>query len=90
MILLNTVGSCLFIEILKTYLSNERQLRAVQTKDVLELANKTLPYFRHGLDSDSAKHVCKIIKKYTNFDAVGLTDQFHSHRWLVAYQGQFC
>ena len=75
MILLNTVGSCLFIEILKTYLSNERQLRAVQTKDVLELANKTLPYFRHGLDSDSAEHVCKIIKKYTKFDAVGLTDR---------------
>lgn len=75
MILLNTVGSCLFIEILKTYLSNERQLRAVQTKDVLELANKTLPYFRHGLDNDSAEHVCKIIKKYTNFDAVGLTDR---------------
>ncbi|WP_317638264.1 LytS/YhcK type 5TM receptor domain-containing protein [Lactobacillus xylocopicola] len=75
MILLNTIGSSLFIEILKTYLSNERQLRAVQTKDVLELTNKTLPYFRHGLDLDSAAHVCQIIKEYTNFDAVGLTDR---------------
>lgn len=75
MILLNTIGSCLFIEILKTYLSNERQLRAVQTKDVLELTNKTLPYFRHGLDQDSAEHVCRIIKQYTKFDAVGLTDR---------------
>ncbi len=73
--LLNTVGSCLFIEILKTYMSNERQLRAVQTKDVLELTNKTLPYFRKGLDLNSAKHVCEIIKKYTNFDAVGITDK---------------
>ena len=42
---------------------------------VLELANKTLPYFRQGLDMDSAHHVCKIIKNYTTFDAVGLTDQ---------------
>ncbi|MCO6541898.1 MAG: histidine kinase [Lactobacillus sp.] len=75
MTFLNTVGSCLFIEILKIYLSNERQLRAVQTKDVLELTNKTLPYFRKGLDLDSARHVCEIIKKYTNFDAVGLTDK---------------
>ncbi|GKS81210.1 sensor protein LytS [Ligilactobacillus pabuli] len=74
MVLLNTIGACLFIEILKTYLSNERQLRAVQTKDVLELANKTLPYFRKGLNFDSAQHVCQIIKQYTNFDAVGLTD----------------
>ncbi|RMC48067.1 sensor protein LytS [Lactobacillus sp. ESL0225] len=75
MILLNSIGSYLFIEILQTYLSNERQLRAVQTKDVLELTNKTLPYFRNGLDLDSAKHVCQIIKEYTHFDAVGLTDQ---------------
>ncbi|MDF7671863.1 sensor histidine kinase [Lactobacillus sp. ESL0701] len=75
MVLLNTIGASLFIEILKTYLSNERQLRAVQTKDVLELTNKTLPYFRKGLDFDSAKHVCQIIKQYTNFDAVGLTDR---------------
>ncbi len=74
MALLNTIGSSLFIEILKTYLSNERQLRAVQTKDVLDLANKTLPYFRNGLNFDSARHVCQIIKDYTNFDAVGLTD----------------
>lgn len=74
MVLLNTIGSCLFMEILKTYLSNERQLRAVQTKDVLELTNKTLPYFRNGLNFDSAQHVCQIIKEYTNFDAVGLTD----------------
>ncbi|MBA1433755.1 LytS/YhcK type 5TM receptor domain-containing protein [Bombilactobacillus bombi] len=75
MAFLNTVGSCLFIEILKTYMSNERQLRAVQTKDVLELTNKTLPYFRKGLDVDSAHHVCEIIKTYTNFDAVGITDK---------------
>lgn len=75
MILLNSIGSYLFMEILQTYLSNERQLRAVQTKDVLELTNKTLPYFRNGLDLDSAKHVCQIIKEYTHFDAVGLTDQ---------------
>lgn len=75
MVILNTIGTFLFVEILKTYMSNEQQLRAVQTKDVLELANKTLPYFRQGLDMDSAHHVCKIIKNYTNFDAVGLTDQ---------------
>ncbi|GBG95297.1 two-component system sensor histidine kinase LytS [Ligilactobacillus salitolerans] len=74
MVLLNTIGASLFMEILKTYLSNERQLRAVQTKDVLELTNKTLPYFRNGLNFDSALHVCQIIKEYTNFDAVGLTD----------------
>lgn len=75
MSVLNTVGACLFMEILKTYLSNEKQLRAVQTKDVLELANKTLPYFRKGLNEQSATSVCEIIKEYTNFDAVGITNK---------------
>lgn len=77
MVILNTIGTFLFVEILKTYMSYAQQLRAVQTKDVLELANKTLPYFRQGLDMDSAHHVFKIIKNYTNFDAVGLTDQMN-------------
>lgn len=75
MILLNSLGSTIFLEILKTYLSHERQLRAVQTKDVLDLTQQTLPYLRQGLNQASAEAVCCIIKQHTNFDAVGLTDR---------------
>lgn len=75
MILLNSLGSTIFLEILKTYLSHERQLRAVQTKDVLDLTQQTLPYLRQGLNQASAEAVCRIIKQHTNFDAVGLTDR---------------
>lgn len=75
MTLLNSVGATIFLMILKTYLSNEQQLRAVQTRDVLELTNETLPYLRQGLNQVSARHVCEIIKSHTNFDAVGLTDR---------------
>ncbi|MDW8743498.1 LytS/YhcK type 5TM receptor domain-containing protein [Streptococcus suis] len=46
MILLNSLGSTIFLEILKTYLSHERQLRAVQTKDVMDLTQQP----RWGLD----------------------------------------
>lgn len=74
MVLLNSIGVTIFMSILKTYLSNERQLRAVQTKDVLELTNATLPYLRQGLNPQSAQKVCEIIMAHTNFDAVGLTD----------------
>lgn len=74
MVLLNSIGVTLFMSILKTYLSNERQLKAVQTKDVLDLTNATLPYLRQGLSLKSAQKVCEIIMSHTNFDAVGLTD----------------
>lgn len=75
MMILNSLGSTLFLAILKTYLSNESQLRAVQTRDVLELTRQTLPYLRQGLTPQSARSVCEIIKRHTNFDAVGLTDR---------------
>ena len=65
MMLLNSLGSTLFLAILKTYLSNERQLRAVQTRDVLDLTQQTLPYLRQGLSQQSATKVCNIIKQHT-------------------------
>lgn len=75
MLLLNSIGASVFISILNAYLSNEQQLRAVQTHDVLNLTNKTLPYFRQGLNINSAQKACNIIKRYTNFDAIGITDR---------------
>ncbi|MCC7666428.1 sensor histidine kinase [Liquorilactobacillus satsumensis] len=75
MILLNSIGVSVFISILNAYLSNEQQLKAVQTHDVLNLTNRTLPYFRQGLNINSAQQACRIIRQYTNFDAVGITDR---------------
>lgn len=75
MCLLNSIGVSVFISILNAYLSNEQQLMAVQTHNVLNLTNETLPYFRQGLNINSAHQVCKIIKEFTNFDAVGITDR---------------
>ncbi|KRL05907.1 sensor histidine kinase [Liquorilactobacillus oeni] len=77
MMLLNSIGVSVFISILNAYLSNEQQLKAVQTHDVLNLANRTLPYFRQGLNINSAQQACRIIKEYTNFDAVGITDRIN-------------
>lgn len=74
MLLLTMIGVEMFVMIIKSYLANETQLRAVQTKDVLELTEKTLPYFRKGLSVESAQAICAIIKQYTHFDAVGLTN----------------
>ena len=69
MILLNSVGTFIFMSILTTTLKQEEQAKAVQTHDVLELAAETLPYFREGLNKNSSKKVAEIIKHYTKVSA---------------------
>lgn len=74
MILLNSAGTFIFISIIKTTLQKEEQTKAVQTHDVLELAAKTLPYFRTGLNKESCLAVADIIKEYTKVAAISMTD----------------
>lgn len=73
MIMLNSVGTYIFLSIIQTSLNQEQEARAIQTHSVLELADKTLPYFRAGLNPASAQKVANIIKDYTNFAAISLT-----------------
>ncbi|KRM62044.1 histidine kinase [Paucilactobacillus vaccinostercus DSM 20634] len=73
MITINALGTFIFLSIIDLFLTQEQEMRAVQTHDVLELADRTLPYFRAGLNQQSAASVAKIIKEYTNFSAISLT-----------------
>lgn len=75
MVTLNAVGTFIFLSIIQLFLNREQEARAVQTHDVLELADRTLPYFRAGLNSASATKVAEIIKRYTNFSAISLTSK---------------
>lgn len=61
MILLNSVGTFIFMSILTTTLKQEEQAKAVQTHDVLELAAETLPYFREGLNKNSSKKLRRLL-----------------------------
>lgn len=74
MILLNSVGTFIFMSILITTLKQEEQAKAVQTHDVLELAAETLPYFREGLNEHSCQKVARIIQHYTKTSAISMTD----------------
>lgn len=75
MILISSLGTSIFISIITMYLQQEEETRATQTHSVLKLTNQTLPYFRNGLNFKSAEQVVRIIKKYTNFDAISITDR---------------
>nr|WP_285847543.1 sensor histidine kinase [Heyndrickxia ginsengihumi] len=61
----------------------ERKLIAAkQAKLALDIANKTLPYFR-SINKDSLKTICTIIKNDIKADAVSITDTQH----ILAYVG---
>lgn len=81
MITLNAIGTYIFLAIIQMTMNQEQETRAVQTHDVLELTDRTMPYFRSGLNIDSATQVAEIIKRYTNFSAISLTstDEILAH-----------
>lgn len=59
MVFVNALGTGIFLSIILGTLSQEESMKAIQTYDVLELANTTLPYFRQGLTSESAEKAVK-------------------------------
>ena len=83
MMLTNSIGTAMFLSIIHSTRQQELQTRAVQTHDVLQLANETLPYFRSGFDGDSARKVAEIIRRFTKADAVSMTDQ----QSILAFSG---
>lgn len=57
-------------------------IAARQAKLALDIANKTLPYFR-SINSDSLKKICRIINNEIKADAVAITDNHN----VLAYVG---
>lgn len=57
MIAINSLRTYAFLSVISTYIKQEQETRAVQTQSFLDLADKTLPYFRSGLNFESAQEV---------------------------------
>ncbi|NHM32503.1 sensor histidine kinase [Neobacillus terrae] len=71
------------IVLLVMSVENEKEVIAArQAKLALEIANKTLPYFR-SVNPESLKKICTIIKEDIKADAVAITDT----RNVLAYVG---
>ncbi|MDQ0206893.1 sensor histidine kinase [Alkalicoccobacillus murimartini] len=60
----------------------KERVAATQSKMALEIANKTLPYFR-SINQDSLHTICEIIKVDIEADAVAITDTHN----VLAYVG---
>lgn len=70
----NALGICILILLIQNSFKEKEQMAAMQAQLALEIANKTLPYFRE-INGDSLKKVCTIIKESTGAAAVSITDK---------------
>ncbi|MGI6586592.1 MAG: LytS/YhcK type 5TM receptor domain-containing protein [Lutisporaceae bacterium] len=70
----NALGICILILLIQNSFKEKEQMAAMQAQLALEIANKTLPYFRE-INGDSLKKVCTIIKDSTGAAAVSITDK---------------
>jgi two-component system LytT family sensor kinase len=70
----NALGICMLILAIQRLFDEKEQIAASQAQLALEIANKTLPYFR-DINNDSLKKICSIIKDSTGAAAVEITDK---------------
>ncbi|MDO3409389.1 sensor histidine kinase [Saccharibacillus sp. CPCC 101409] len=72
----------LIVMLVQSVEEEKENVAAKQAKLSLDIANKTLPYFRK-VDSESLLRICGIIKQEIGADAVAITDTNH----ILAYSG---
>ncbi|WP_018665185.1 sensor histidine kinase [Heyndrickxia acidiproducens] len=75
MISINGFGTVLFLLIIQEIILNVERTRALQTHKALYIAQQTLPYFRKGLHMDSCKKAAEVIFRWTDADAIAITDR---------------
>lgn len=74
MIIANSLGVAIFMLIIKTVIDSQQLVGAEQSQKALDIATKTLPYLRRGLNSSSTEATVKIIYAVAGYDAVAITD----------------
>ncbi|CAG9622764.1 Sensor histidine kinase BtsS [Sutcliffiella rhizosphaerae] len=74
MIIINGLGTLVFILLIQSILSEEEKTRTLQTHKALYIADQTMPFFRQGLNRESCKKVAEIMLKWTKAEAVAITN----------------
>ncbi|MBJ6725162.1 sensor histidine kinase [Geomesophilobacter sediminis] len=74
MIIVNSIGLALFVELVASIFRENERFAAYQAQTALNIALRTLPFLRGGLDSASATATARIILDATDLDAVAVTD----------------
>lgn len=74
MISVNTAGIAVFMAIIHNVLGEQQRIEAAQAKQVLNIAEQTLPHLRRGLSMETARNAVDIIYRQTGVGAVAVTD----------------
>lgn len=78
----NAIGIAILILIIQNILKEKDEIAARQAQIALEIANKTLPYFR-DMNENSYDAICEIIKESIRADAVAITN----NEYILAHVG---
>ena len=74
MILLNSIGAGLFVEIIRVVLKGREKIASIQAQKALNIANLTVSHLRSGLDLKTAGATAQIIFDHISVAAVSITD----------------
>jgi two-component system sensor histidine kinase LytS len=75
MIVVNSLGLAVFVEMVSSVSREQERVAAYQAQTALNIALRTLPYLRGGLNVGSAAHTARIILEMSDLDAVAITDE---------------
>lgn len=74
MILLNTFGAAIFVQIINIVFRHGTKQDSVKAQHILDIANLTVSHLRSGLTLESAQETAKIIHAHVSAAAVAITD----------------
>ncbi|GGF65408.1 membrane protein [Paenibacillus albidus] len=80
--IMSQISVGLIVMLVQSVEGEKERIAAKQSKLALDIANKTLPYFR-SINPQALKIICRIIKEDIGADAVAITDT----RFIRAYVG---
>jgi two-component system sensor histidine kinase LytS len=87
MIVVNSLGLAVFVEMVSSVSREQERVGAYQAQTALNIALRTLPYLRSGLNAVSAKETAGIILEMTDLDAVAITDESRILAHIGAEEG---
>ncbi|EMU54062.1 MAG: two-component system, LytTR family, sensor kinase [Clostridium butyricum] len=84
MIIINSLGYCFMMSIIDSILKEKDRIEGEQARKTLEIANKTVPYFKE-LKEESLIKICEMIRDSLDAEVVALTDC----EYIIAYSSRY-
>lgn len=85
MIIMNSIGVFVFVYIIKDSLEHYNRIGATEAQKALNIAEKTLNYFKKGFDKYNSEKIAKIIWENTSYESVFIADT----EKMISYYGEY-